>query len=438
MEQQKKKDWEENHYGDPNPYSDLPKLNLFTLDLSKTVLGEENTRVSFREFFRIKENAPGEHRFMNEEKVISFLDGIIGSDPDTNYPFCRKEFQQKFKHTFWLLPGVAEVEAMKKILERHPVFSRFKIINASGVGLAKEIIDRVNNEIEKNDYTITLSVDRLTLGVTIPQWTAILYLKGNIATSASTYLQTIFRCQSSAILNGETKRECYVFDFLPLRSLNAITKTFEGNGRQKRDKLKEFLSFTPVISLENGEMVKYDVDKIISELEIMEREPLYRKDKLSEIIERFPELSQLIFTSLNDKRSKLMAISPEGEVIFDNVASTFYEKMVKIFGPEEVMDLGLQIYNGNIISTLEDISLNPGMKKDYKQIIDRLKTGNPTTPICKVDGIDYYLIKQSPTDMKFTRLVKMNSQLKKNYKIFMTPDHTQREGEMKDWLICNA
>jgi hypothetical protein len=35
MEQKAKKEWDEIHCGDPNPYASLPRLNIYTYDLGK-------------------------------------------------------------------------------------------------------------------------------------------------------------------------------------------------------------------------------------------------------------------------------------------------------------------------------------------------------------------------------------------------------------------
>ena len=38
---------------------------------------------------------------------------------------------------------------------------------------------------------------------------------GSVSTSASSYMQTIFRVQSPGEFDGRRKEECYVFDFAP-------------------------------------------------------------------------------------------------------------------------------------------------------------------------------------------------------------------------------
>ena len=40
MEQRAKQEWEENHFGDSNPYSDLPEMRMYTYDLGKLIKGD--------------------------------------------------------------------------------------------------------------------------------------------------------------------------------------------------------------------------------------------------------------------------------------------------------------------------------------------------------------------------------------------------------------
>lgn len=53
MEQKAKSDWDLNHFGDPNPYAGLPRLNIFTFDLGKVLAGfddVEDSAFNFKEF----------------------------------------------------------------------------------------------------------------------------------------------------------------------------------------------------------------------------------------------------------------------------------------------------------------------------------------------------------------------------------------------------
>lgn len=298
-EQQAKAQWDEEHCGDPNPYADLPHMNLFTFDLSRVMRDNEDSDTSefkFNEFFRtwtgeIKkdgEKLPAKDmigRFIHEDAVNDFLNMLVMEDENSNYPYSTEEFRNKFKHTFWIVPGVKEAAALEKLLDNHPVFSQFKIVNVAGDGNIEdpngEALQEVEEAIKNNDYTITLSCGKLTTGVSVPQWTAVFYLKGSEMTTAATYMQTIFRVQTHAVLDGEQKRECYVFDFAPSRALRVVAETakmavrakgsgsmafVKGTQEEEEEELGEFLKFCPVISLEEGGMIPYEPSRLFAQL----------------------------------------------------------------------------------------------------------------------------------------------------------------------------
>ena len=63
MEQKKKTEWDLLHFGDHNPYADLPQMHIFTYDLGeklKNYLADEyDTKAfNFREFFRVWDKGP--------------------------------------------------------------------------------------------------------------------------------------------------------------------------------------------------------------------------------------------------------------------------------------------------------------------------------------------------------------------------------------------
>ena len=39
MEQKAKEEWDKKHFGDSNPYEELPKMNIFTYHLEKYITG---------------------------------------------------------------------------------------------------------------------------------------------------------------------------------------------------------------------------------------------------------------------------------------------------------------------------------------------------------------------------------------------------------------
>lgn len=91
-----------------------------------------------------------------------------------------------------MIPGVKSGRALSKLLQSHEVFKYFKIVNVAGNGDEDEesadALEKVQNAIEENEYTITLSCGKLTTGVTVPEWTAFFMLAGSYSTSASSYM----------------------------------------------------------------------------------------------------------------------------------------------------------------------------------------------------------------------------------------------------------
>ena len=80
--------------------------------------------------------------------------------------------------------------------------------------------------------TITLTCRKLLTGVTVRPWTGIFMLRNT--TSAQTYFQSAFRVQSPWTVSELSekdnktkdiilKKECYVFDFAPNRTLKLVS-----------------------------------------------------------------------------------------------------------------------------------------------------------------------------------------------------------------------
>jgi hypothetical protein len=327
MEQKAKQEWDDKHFGDPNPYADLPRMQILTFTLPKMVRDEaiENNEVfRFHEFFRvwtnedkvrlqnsiaIETNAVRKaelqaqlkdfalNKFVHEGAVRSFVRKLHTKSKTKSslYPFSEDEFRANFRHTFWLLPGVKEAAAFEEILREDNVFGKkFHIINAAGDGNIEDkdgsALAEVENNIRGNKelgitpkaYTITLSCGKLTTGVSVPEWTAVLCMKGSENTPAANYMQTIFRVQTHATLDGRQKSDCYVFDFAPDRALTAVAETAkmavyaQGDKGKKQLKLTQkkeeehlaaFIKLCPVLSMDEGEMGKqFSANQIFEKL----------------------------------------------------------------------------------------------------------------------------------------------------------------------------
>ena len=230
MEQRAKQEWDKTHFGDPNPYAALPAMNIYTYDLGRLLseFADEDVAFNFREFFRVDKDGG----FVHERDISAFLNLLTKEDKDSCYPFASEEYRGVFRHTLWMVPGVKEAKALSALLQRHPVFQYFHIVNVAGDGDEDEenhdALEMVNEAIGKDPdatRTITLSCGRLTTGVSVPAWTAVFMLSGSYNTAASSYMQTIFRVQTPATINGRVKEQCYVFDFAPDRTLKVLAET---------------------------------------------------------------------------------------------------------------------------------------------------------------------------------------------------------------------
>lgn len=357
MEQSSKKKWNIENYGDSNPYEDLPEMRIFTYDLGESLGVSEYDEIedkafNFKEFFRTwtgekikdhKEMPCGVKigDFIHEKDILAFLNLITHKDLKTNYPYSTEEYRDFFKHSLWMVPGVKEARALSTLMKRHPVFGsgQFEIINIAGDGdeedLSQEALTKVRNAIDKalqyDTYTITLSCGKLTTGVTVPEWTAVMMLSGSYSTSAANYLQTIFRVQSPANINGMLKKYCYVFDFAPDRTLKMVAdavklSTKAGKTTNSDRKLMgEFLNFCPVVSFSGTQMIKYDESKLLQQLKKayadravksgFDNVNLYNDEllKLTDIeIQRFDELKKIVGSSSASPKIKDIDINNQG------------------------------------------------------------------------------------------------------------------------------
>ena len=313
-EQTAKHNWSLEHPNEKNPYAELPKMNIFTYDITKNIdnILDQTGVFSFPEFFRtwtgnpkadkasMPEGAKG--RFVHEPEVSEFLDLLCKKDAENNFPFSTNEYRQMFRHTLWVVSHVNEAAALEQLLKEHKIFRHFDVVNVAGRNETDEqnenALDKVLKAIGDNPEktsTITISCGRLTTGVTVAPWTAVFYLKGG--DRAATYMQTIFRVQSPyKTPDGKIKKECYVFDFAPDRTLKIVAETAkfssmatakekkkqegdEEKTQEMRDKetVRDFIELCPVLSMDGGKMSPMDVNDIYKQLENVFIDRLVRK-----------------------------------------------------------------------------------------------------------------------------------------------------------------
>ena len=284
-EQKAKKDWDNPEL--PNPYEDLPRLNLFTYQMSDIVLDKvkrgmnidgENVEYAFdlNEFFATNENG----YFLHNSDVDHFLDALT---TQKKFPFSTPELRDMLRHTFWMLNRVDSAKALARKLKQHPVFKDYEIVLAAGDGRLDDenesarAFDKVHKAIATYDRTITLSVGQLTTGVTVPEWTAVLMLSN--MKSPALYMQAAFRAQNPCLFNIDgkflRKENAYVFDFDPARTLTIFeefandlyTDTASGGGTtdDRKQRVRTLLNFFSVIGEdEDGEMIELDAERVLS------------------------------------------------------------------------------------------------------------------------------------------------------------------------------
>ena len=357
-EQRNKRDWDTSSEIE-NPYENLPKLNMFTYQMSEIIKEEISQGVEIQgetaeyafdlnEFFSVTNG-----RFKYESSVDKFLDALTLQE---KYPFSTDELRDELKHTFWLLDRVESARAMAKKLREHPVFKDYEVVLAAGDGKVDDddenmkSFDKVVQAIKEHDKTITLSVGQLTTGITIPEWTAVLMLS-NIK-SPALYMQAAFRSQNPCLFREgaslKRKENAYVFDFDPARTLiifeefandlSSNTASGRGSVNERKENITELLNFFPVIGEdENGELIELDAEKVLS---------IPRKIKSVEVVRR-GFMSNFLFQNISN------VFSAPSEII------DIIEKFEAIEEPKSKVNLTKEVK--------DDLSLNDNGEVDLTE-----------------------------------------------------------------------
>ena len=357
MEQESKSEWDLMHFGDHNPYDELPELRIYTYSLGDILKNSnyitfEDKAFNFHEFFRtftgdfsvdyaVMPAGAETGDFVHEADVWSFLNLMTKEDENSQYPYSNEEYRGLFKHSLWMVPGVKEARALKKLMLKHPIFGngQFEIVNVAGSGdeeeKAEEALSKVRKAIKDaqkaGTYTITLSCGKLTTGVTVKEWTAVFMLSGSYSTSAANYLQTIFRVQSPCNDDGKIKETAYVFDFAPDRTLKMISSAVQISSRAGKTKIGDkkvmgkFLNYCPVIAVSGSEMQEYSAAKLLQQLKRAYADKVVRNGfddtnlyndelfKLDQVdIKRFDELKGIIGTSKAAPKANDITINNQG------------------------------------------------------------------------------------------------------------------------------
>ncbi len=293
-EQRAKVEFAKAYPDEPNPYAALPEMRLLTYQMPDELLAiasqGEFDEFDLNEFFAA--TGRGEDaRFKHKNDVQKWLDIIRGqyfpkeaealkAGKRPPWPYSDVRLLPYLQHSFWFLPNVAACHAMANLLkERQNTFWRdYKVIVAAGAeaGIGLEALKPVRRAIGSgfDTKTITLSCGKLTTGVTVPQWSAILMLRN--LKSPETYFQAAFRVQSPWVIRNpegdDPKKElilkpvCYVFDFAPTRALRQLADYGIGlspNEQNPENAVRELVNYLPVLAYDGANMTQIDAGGIL-------------------------------------------------------------------------------------------------------------------------------------------------------------------------------
>lgn len=292
-----------------NPYYGFPQMIRFAFNPNESArrrmeeLRKNGTSYAFSALFepisKVKE-ADGSHKkFIHEQEILELFEVIDGSKEDDellgflDYDKIKKG--NMCRHIVCVLPYCASCDALEEMLKRNAKsfknLNEYEIINISGVGDTNkyktpgEIKNAIKEFESKQKKTITLTVNRMLTGSTVPEWDTMLFLKDTA--SPQEYDQAVFRLQNQFIKvfvndsSGDSirlnmKPQTILVDFAPERvffmqeqKAQIYNANNESSGNTKlKDRINEELRISPIIVMNKDKLVAVeagDVLKAVSE-----------------------------------------------------------------------------------------------------------------------------------------------------------------------------
>ena len=278
------KEWDNPYYGFPQMvrFAFLP--NESSLRVMET-LRADGYEMGLSELFRprsiLRDNKEGRHRlFVHEDEILEFLQAIDGVQKDAHLlPFLDLEQikrGQMCRHLVFVLPYRASCDAMEHLLTEHKELFRnlsdYTIVNIAGVDDPKryrstEDVKAQIADCERNgEKSITLTVNRMLTGSTIPEWDTMLYLKD--CASPQEYDQAIFRLQNQYIRTLTTedgseqvkynmKPQTLLVDFDPQRMFRLQEQraqiynvnTDQAGNKKLQERIETELRHSPIVTI---------------------------------------------------------------------------------------------------------------------------------------------------------------------------------------------
>ena len=296
-----KEEWE-------NPYFGFPQMIRFAFNPNESArkrmaaLRESGMSDAFSALFKPKSVGraeDGSHKlFVHEQEILELFEVIDGSKEDEELlgflDYDKIKDGKMCRHIVIVLPYCASCDALEALIrgnaEKFKNLNGYEIINISGVDNPNRYkkpsdIKRAISACEaQGKKTITLTVNRMLTGSTVPEWDTMLFLKDT--SSPQEYDQAVFRLQNQYIReyvgdDGKTirynmKPQTLLVDFDPDRVFVIQEQkaqvynvnTDEAGNSKLRERIEEDLRISPVIVMNKDKIVQItatDILKAVSE-----------------------------------------------------------------------------------------------------------------------------------------------------------------------------
>lgn len=297
-----------------NPYYGFPQMVRFAFRPNESSrkrleeLRKAGTTYAFSALFKpqsIKKADDGTHKkFIYEREILDLLEVIDGSKSDDELlgflDYDKLKEGKMCRHIVIVLPYCSSCDALEELIKTNKDKFRnlggYEIVNISGVDnpnaykKPEDIKKTIKKHEENGKKTITLTVNRMLTGSTVPEWDTMLYLKDTA--SPQEYDQAVFRLQNQYVktfkdeTTGKTikfnmKPQTLLVDFDPNRMFvmqekkskiyNANVDT--GGNSELEKRIRKELEISPIITIN-----KDKIERVVA-TDILEAVSNYQKDK---------------------------------------------------------------------------------------------------------------------------------------------------------------
>lgn len=301
-EEEQKEEWD-------NPYFGFPEMIRFAFHPNKSArmrleaLRKSGATYAFSAFFATESISPqddGSHRrFKFENEIRELFQVIDGSKEDDELlgflDYDKIKDGMMCRHLVCVLPYCSSCDALADLIARESKKDTFKnladyeIINIAGHDMPSEYanveeVKKKISECERNgNKTLTLTVNRMLTGSTVPEWDTMLYFKDT--SSPQEYDQAIFRLQnqfvtemkpvrsggSEDVIKYNKKPQTILVDFDPARLFRmqeSKSKIFNVNedkaGNTKlKARISAELAVSPVVCVTAGKMRRVEAEDVM-------------------------------------------------------------------------------------------------------------------------------------------------------------------------------